>query len=35
MEEGPADSVYEDPRHPYTQGLLAAVPVLEPAEAAA
>ncbi|GHG57515.1 dipeptide ABC transporter ATP-binding protein [Streptomyces griseocarneus] len=35
VEEGPADSVYEEPRHAYTQGLLAAVPVLEPAEAAA
>ncbi|MEU2852283.1 ABC transporter ATP-binding protein [Streptomyces syringium] len=35
VEEGPADSVYEQPRHPYTQGLLAAVPQLEPAEAVA
>ncbi|MEV4871945.1 ABC transporter ATP-binding protein [Streptomyces syringium] len=35
VEEGPADSVYEQPRHPYTQGLLAAVPLLEPAEAVA
>ncbi|MEV4431655.1 ABC transporter ATP-binding protein [Streptomyces sp. NPDC049585] len=29
VEEGPADRVYEDPRDPYTQGLLAAVPRLE------
>ncbi|GAA2723369.1 MULTISPECIES: ABC transporter ATP-binding protein [Streptomyces] len=29
VEEGPADRVYEDPRHPYTQALLAAVPRLE------
>ncbi|KJY44020.1 ABC transporter ATP-binding protein [Streptomyces sp. NRRL B-1568] len=35
VEEGPADSVYEQPRHPYTQGLLAAVPLLEPAKAPA
>ncbi|WKK26035.1 ABC transporter ATP-binding protein [Streptomyces olivoreticuli] len=35
VEEGPADSVYENPRHPYTQGLLAAVPQLEREEAAA
>ncbi|MFE0041675.1 dipeptide ABC transporter ATP-binding protein [Streptomyces albireticuli] len=35
VEEGDADSVYERPGHPYTQGLLAAVPLLEKAEAAA
>ncbi|RLU99361.1 ABC transporter ATP-binding protein [Streptomyces griseocarneus] len=35
VEEGPADAVYEKPQHPYTQGLLAAVPRLEQAEAAA
>ncbi|MCC3778514.1 ABC transporter ATP-binding protein [Streptomyces sp. UNOB3_S3] len=35
VEEGPADTVYERPRHTYTQGLLAAVPRLEPAEATA
>ncbi|MFF4221732.1 ABC transporter ATP-binding protein [Streptomyces abikoensis] len=35
VEEGPADTVYERPRHAYTQGLLAAVPRLEPAEATA
>ncbi|MFI9719132.1 ABC transporter ATP-binding protein [Streptomyces sp. NPDC052396] len=34
VEEGPADTVYEQPQHPYTQGLLAAVPRLTPAEAA-
>ncbi|MFI0910072.1 ABC transporter ATP-binding protein [Streptomyces abikoensis] len=35
VEAGPADTVYERPRHAYTQGLLAAVPRLEPAEATA
>ncbi|MFF9477544.1 dipeptide ABC transporter ATP-binding protein [Streptomyces sp. NPDC014733] len=34
VEEGPVDSVYDHPRHPYTQGLLAAVPVLDPHVAA-
>ncbi|MCA6095250.1 ABC transporter ATP-binding protein [Streptomyces sp. SCA3-4] len=29
VEEGPADDVYERPRHAYTQALLAAVPTLE------
>ncbi|WFB07540.1 ABC transporter ATP-binding protein [Streptomyces sp. LX-29] len=29
VEEGTADAVYDDPQHPYTQGLLAAVPLLE------
>ncbi|MFC5718797.1 dipeptide ABC transporter ATP-binding protein [Streptomyces gamaensis] len=29
VEEGPADTVYERPRHAYTRGLLAAVPRLE------
>ncbi|GAA0496426.1 ABC transporter ATP-binding protein [Streptomyces sp. NPDC046215] len=32
VEEGDADTVYERPAHPYTQGLLAAVPLLEQAE---
>ncbi|MEV5505939.1 ABC transporter ATP-binding protein [Streptomyces orinoci] len=35
VEEGPADTVYERPQHPYTQGLLAAVPRLAPSGAAA
>ncbi|WP_345651173.1 ABC transporter ATP-binding protein [Streptomyces tremellae] len=35
VEEGPADRVYESPEHPYTKGLLAAVPVLDPAESEA
>jgi oligopeptide/dipeptide ABC transporter ATP-binding protein len=28
VEDGPVDAVYADPRHPYTQGLLASLPVL-------
>ncbi|WP_335972235.1 ABC transporter ATP-binding protein [Streptomyces sp. CA2R106] len=32
VEEGSADEVYADPRDPYTRRLLAAVPVLDPAE---
>ncbi|MER7702501.1 ABC transporter ATP-binding protein [Kitasatospora sp. NPDC097605] len=35
VEQGDAAAVYDSPRHPYTKGLLAAVPVLDPAEAAA
>ncbi|MFF4649679.1 ABC transporter ATP-binding protein [Streptomyces sp. NPDC001380] len=34
VEWGDADRVYESPQHPYTRRLLAAVPVLDPAEAA-
>ncbi|MEU7158307.1 ABC transporter ATP-binding protein [Streptomyces chrestomyceticus] len=30
VEEGTTEEVYERPRHPYTKGLLAAVPVLDP-----
>lgn len=26
MEEGPTDDLFENPRHPYTQALLAAIP---------
>ncbi|MDX3095989.1 ABC transporter ATP-binding protein [Streptomyces sp. ME01-24h] len=35
VEYGPAGQVYEAPEHEYTKGLLAAVPVLDPEEAAA
>ncbi|MCB5912303.1 dipeptide ABC transporter ATP-binding protein [Streptomyces pinistramenti] len=34
VEEGPVDAVYDNPQHPYTQGLLTAVPVLDPQAAA-
>ncbi|TNC26414.1 ABC transporter ATP-binding protein [Amycolatopsis alkalitolerans] len=32
MEQGPAEAVYQEPLHPYTQALLAAAPVPEPKE---
>ncbi|PSM39558.1 ABC transporter ATP-binding protein [Streptomyces dioscori] len=35
VEYGPVDEVYESPRNPYTRQLLAAVPALDPAVAAA
>ncbi|MBO1413561.1 ABC transporter ATP-binding protein [Streptomyces sp. FH025] len=35
VEQGDADTVYDSPQHTYTKGLLAAVPVLDPTEAAA
>ena len=31
VEVGPRDAIFEDPRHPYTQSLLSAVPVPDPA----
>ncbi|MEC4019274.1 ABC transporter ATP-binding protein [Streptomyces sp. H27-D2] len=34
VEEGAADEVYDAPRHPYTRGLLDAVPVLDPVRSA-
>jgi peptide/nickel transport system ATP-binding protein len=30
VEEGPCESVFSDPRHPYTQALLSAIPVPDP-----
>jgi oligopeptide/dipeptide ABC transporter ATP-binding protein len=30
VELGPRDSIFEDPRHPYTQSLLSAVPIPDP-----
>ncbi|MFJ4411408.1 dipeptide ABC transporter ATP-binding protein [Streptomyces sp. NPDC088910] len=35
VESGTVDEVYDAPQDPYTKGLLAAVPVLDPAESAA
>jgi peptide/nickel transport system ATP-binding protein len=35
VETGTVDQVYDAPQDPYTKGLLAAVPVLDPAESAA
>lgn len=32
MEEGPAKEVFENPRHPYTQALLASIPAKHPKE---
>ena len=31
VEERPTEQLFEDPQHPYTQGLLAAIPSIDPA----
>ena len=33
VEEGPVEQIFENPTHPYTQALLAAVPKLSPVAA--
>ncbi len=35
VEHGPTEQIFEDPRHPYTRGLLAAVPSVDPARRSA
>ena len=34
VESGPAEQIYADPRHPYSQALLSAVPQIDPARRA-
>src|SRR5262249_31048810 len=35
VEQGPAETILRDPRHPYTKALLAAAPIPDPAQARA
>jgi peptide/nickel transport system ATP-binding protein len=35
VEQGETERIFEDPRHPYTRGLLAAVPSVDPARRSA
>ena len=30
VEQGPADAIYENPQHPYTQSLISAIPEIDP-----
>ena len=32
VEKGPADLIYENPRHPYTQSLISAIPEIDPSK---
>ena len=32
VRKGPADLIYENPRHPYTQSLISAIPEIDPSK---